>query len=77
MAFNQELDKEIFLKEVEFDGTRIKVGVFSYNEGEKKLQITRENINASGDVRFAKLGRMTKEEVEKVIPLMQEALKHM
>jgi len=77
MPFNQELDKELFAETVEFESTRIKVGVYSYNEGEKKLQISRENMTASGEPRFAKLGRMTKEEAEAVMPLIEKALKEM
>ena len=77
MAFDPSLDKEIFAETVEFENTRIKVGVYSYNEGEKKLQISRENLTAGGEPRFAKLGRMTKEETESVLPLIQKALEHM
>jgi len=41
----------------------------SYNEGQKKLQISRENLNPeSGDWRWSKLGRMTKSEAEVVLP---------
>ena len=53
------------------------MGVFSYNEGQAKLQISRERVNAEGNTSFAKLGRMTKEEAEKVIPIMQKALEFM
>jgi len=54
----------------EFAETRITVGVFSYNEGQKKLQISRENMNANEEWRFAKLGRMTKDEVQEVVPII-------
>ncbi|MGM5483355.1 MAG: hypothetical protein ACQER9_00385 [Nanobdellota archaeon] len=77
MAFDPKLDKEIFSKYVDFDNTRIIVAVKCYNEGTKKLQITRENMTQEGETRFAKLGRMVKEEAEAVIPLMQEAIQHM
>jgi len=77
MPFDKELDKEIYSETAEFEKTKIKVGVFSYNDGTPKIQITRENMNAAGEPRFAKLGRMTKEEAEKVIPLMQKALENM
>jgi len=77
MAFDQSLDKEIFAETAEFERTKIKVGVYSYNEGEKKLQLTRENVNAAGESNFAKVGRMTKQEVETVLPLIQKALEHM
>ena len=77
MAFDKNLDKEIFSEMITFETTRITVGVLSYNDGEKKMQISRENMNQDGQWSFAKLGRMFKDEVEKVIPVMQKALKHM
>ncbi len=73
MPFDKNLDKSLFSESVEFESTKITVGVFSYNEGTPKLQISRENRNANGDVSFAKLGRMLKEEVEAVLPLMEKA----
>ena len=75
--FDKSLDKEIFSETMTFETSRITVGVFSYNYGEKKLQISRENMNQNGEWSFAKLGRMFKDEVEKVIPVMEKALKHM
>jgi len=77
MPYDASLDKKMFYETKEFDGTRIAVGVFSYNNGEKKLQLSRENIGQEGEWRFAKLGRMTKEETEAVLPLIQAALKLM
>ncbi|MFH0874919.1 MAG: hypothetical protein V1859_03205 [archaeon] len=76
MAFDKNLDKELFSETVEFERTKITVSVFSYNEGIPKLQLSRENMSGE-EYTFAKLGRMTKEEAEKVIPLMQKALKEM
>jgi len=72
-GFDKSLDKELYSEPLEFDKSRITVAVFAYNNGTPKLQISRENKNASGEYSFAKLGRMTKEEVEKVIPLMEKA----
>ncbi len=75
MPYDANLDKKVFYETKEFEGTRVAVGVFSYNNGEKKLQLSRENIGQEGEWRFAKLGRMTKEEVEAILPLIQEAMK--
>ena len=75
--FDKSLDKELFLETINFETSKITVGVFSYNDGEKKLQVSRENMSQNGEWQFAKLGRMFKDEVEKVIPAMQKALKHM
>ena len=77
MAFDKNLDKELFHEEVEFELTKITVGVFAYNNGTPKLQISRENRSSEGEFTFNKLGRMTKEEAEKVIPLMKKALEKM
>jgi|TARA_Y100000310_G_scaffold342765_1_gene447337 hypothetical protein len=77
MAFDKNLDKELFSETKEFETTRIKVGVYSYNDGEKKLQISRENMSQEMVWSFSKLGRMFKDEVEAVIPIMQKAIEHM
>ncbi len=78
MAFDKSLDKEKFGETIEFETTRVRVSVYSYNDGTPKLQLSRENRNLdSGDWTFSKLGRLTKEEVEKIYPLIEKALKHM
>lgn len=77
MAFDKNLDKEIFAETASFETTKIKVGVYSYNDGEKKLQISRENMNQNGEWSFAKAGRMFKDEVEAILPLIKKALGHM
>jgi hypothetical protein len=74
MAFDKNLDKELFSETKEFEMTRITVGVFSYNGGTPKLQISRENRSQDGEWSFAKAGRMQKDEVEAVLPIMQKAL---
>ena len=77
MVFDKNLDKELFSETKEFETSKIKVGVYSYNDGEKKLQISRETRNQDGEWKFAKVGRMFKDEVEAVIPIMQKALEYM
>jgi hypothetical protein len=78
MPYDKSLDKEIFSDEIEFEMTKIKVSVFSYNDGTPKLQLGRENRNQNtGEWGFSKLGRMTKEEAQKVLPLIQKALENM
>ncbi|MGM5488361.1 MAG: hypothetical protein ACQESG_05415 [Nanobdellota archaeon] len=78
MAFDKSLDKELFGEEVEFEVTKLRVSVFSYNDGPAKMQISRQLRNMeTGDYKFAKLGRVTKDEVEAILPLMQKALTHM
>lgn len=77
MAFDKNLDKELFSKAVEQETTRITVSVMSYNNGAAKLQLSRENREANGEFRWTKLGRMSKEETQAILPIIQEALKHM
>ena len=77
MPYDQSLDVSTWKEVKEFEETRITVGVFSYNEGPKKLQISRENMNANEEWRFAKLGRMTKDEVIEVAPLIAKAAEQM
>ena len=74
MPYDSSLDKQLFTKSFESDETKITVSVFSYNNGPKKLQISREVADAEGSMRFAKLGRMTKEEFEGILPFLQQAL---
>ncbi len=77
MPYDKSLDVEQFKEVKEFEGSRVTVGVFSYNGGEKKLQLGRENQDASGEWRFSKLGRMTKDEVQAVVPVMMKAVESM
>ncbi|MFP4112253.1 MAG: hypothetical protein ACLFPQ_03505 [Candidatus Woesearchaeota archaeon] len=78
MPFDKSLDKVLFSEDVEFEMTKITVSVHSYNDGTPKLQISRVNRNQNtGDWTFSKLGRMTKEEAEKVLPILQKAIESM
>lgn len=78
MPYDAALDKEVFKVTKEFGESRITVGVFSYNNGEKKLQISRENAGADDNQwRFAKLGRMNKKEAQEVAPLIMKAIENM
>lgn len=72
-GFDKSLDKELFAESVDFEKTRVTVAVFSYNEGTPKLQVTRQNKNAEGEYSFTKLGRLTKEEVVAILPMMEKA----
>ncbi len=77
MPYDANLDESLFKKSYETEVERLTVSVYSYNKGHKKLQITRENKDREGEMRFTKLGRMSKEEATAVLPLIQEALKIM
>ena len=77
MPYESSLDEQLFSRSWDGEGTKITVSVYSYNQGAKKLQISRENQSAEGEFRFTKLGRLTKEEAEGILPLIQEALAQM
>jgi len=74
MPYDSSLDKQLFSKECENENGKIVVSVYSYNNGAKKLQITREIKNRDGKLNFAKLGRLSKDEIESILPLIQEAI---
>ncbi len=77
MAYDASLDQEVFAKAWENDAVRLVVGVYSYNGGPRKVQIRREPKEEAGRPSFAKLGRLTKEELQGILPLLQEALGHL
>lgn len=76
-GFDPSLDKQLFSESVDFEKTKITVGIYAYNNSVPKLQISRENKNVEGEASFAKLGRMTKDEIEKVLPIIEKAIKKM
>ena len=77
MPYDSSLDEQVFSKARENDSGKIVVSVYSYNNGPKKLQIIREIKNREGVTNFAKLGRLSKEELEGILPIIQEALTNM
>lgn len=77
MPYDSNLDEKLFSKEWENDTGKVVVSVFAYNKGQKKVQIVREIKDKEGNYNFAKLGRLSKEEAEGILPLIQEALKVM
>lgn len=76
MPYDSSLDENIFSKSWEYEKGRLNVGVWSYNKGEKKIQITRENKDKEEVFRFTKLGRLTKEEAQALLPMIQAALEN-
>lgn len=77
MGYDKTLDVEKYSEKIEFEKTAIIVGVYSYDGNEPKVGINRENTKEDGSKAFSKLGRLTKEETEKVIPAIQKALEQM
>jgi len=74
MPYDSSLDDQIFAKEREVENGKIVVSDYSYNNGPKKIQIIREIKDREGKFNFAKLGRMSKDELQGILPLIQEAL---
>ena len=73
MPYDASLDVANFKEVIDFENTRVTVGVFSYNGAPKKLQITRENL-IDGAWSFTKLGRLSKDEAKAVVPIMMKAI---
>jgi len=77
MPYDANLDQNLFSKSWEKEDGKLTVSIYSYNNGPKKLQITRTNKTSEGETRFVKLGRLSKEETQAILPLINEALKQM
>ena len=77
MPYDSSLDEQLFSKVWENENGKVVVSVYSYNNGPKKLQISREIKDRNGNFTFAKLGRLAREELEGILPLIQEATKVM
>ena len=77
MPYDSTLDQQLFTKEWGAENNRISVSVYSYKNGPRKLQISREVKDREGNFIFARLGRLAKEELEGILPLISEAMKIM
>lgn len=75
MAYDPNLDKQLFKVEKEFDTTKLIVSIMSYNDGQPKLQISRNNYNEDHWT-FSKLGRLNKEEATALNEMIEKALQH-
>jgi hypothetical protein len=74
MAYESSLDQQLFSKFLDTEDGKIVVSVYSYNNGPNKLQITREIKRREGELVFAKLGRLSKNEIQGILPLIEEAM---
>jgi hypothetical protein len=77
MPYDSSLDQQIFTKSCETDNGRLSVSIYSYNNGPKKIQISRESKDQQDNLKFAKLGRVSKSEMEQLLPIINEALSKM
>jgi len=69
MPYDANLDKTLWEEKVEVGEYIFEVKVMQYNEGTKKINIQRFR----GEM-FNKLGRITAEEAEAIVPLVQKAI---
>jgi len=76
MPYDASLDASTFKEVLDFENTRLTVGVFSYNGAPKKLQISRENL-IDGAWSYTKLGRLSKDEAIAVAPILKKAIETM
>jgi len=51
MPYDASLDECLFTRSHETENERLTVSVYSYNKGQKKLLITRENKDNAGELR--------------------------
>ena len=76
MPYEQAKDVSSFKEVVDFGTTRITVSVFSYDGAPKKLQVSREN-QVDDQWSYTKLGRLSKDETQSVVPLIAKAVQVM
>ncbi|MDP8296626.1 MAG: hypothetical protein RAP41_00365 [Candidatus Orphnella occulta] len=77
MPYDNSLDEQLFAKSQDTDSGRLTVSIYSYNSGQKKIQISRETKDKQDNLKFAKLGRVSKDEMESLMPILTEALSNM
>ena len=80
MAYEKEKDVELasWLMNEEGSNDNLRASVHQYDGGVKKLQIgPRMFTRRDGELRYGKLGRMTREEVEWVQSILPQALSQM
>jgi len=75
--YREDLDRKIFSKTWVGKNWQIEVTVYSYQGGRPKLQLTRQKATRSQHRPYAKLGRLSRDELDGIMPFLQEALHHM
>jgi len=77
MPYDASLDNALTTKTHENENGCLSVNVYSYNNGPRKLQISRQTKDREGNLKFAKLGRLSKDEIEAILPLINEVLEQL
>ena len=76
--FDKTKDKQLAKETIVTEKGQIEVSIMQYNEGIKKLQLSRMVKNTeTEDLLYAKLGRLTKEEAQKLLDVLPEMIKEM
>ena len=84
MGYERDLDKTIWSKDVDISnpfnkGTKFKfvVSVMSYKGGQPKIDLKRLTYGAYQKGEYGKVGRITKDEMEDLLPVIKEAMSFM
>ena len=75
MAYENDKDKEIYSETLQQEKSKLVVSVYSYNNAKPKLQINRNLLDQKSNTYiFAKLGRLSKEELTQLLPAINKAM---
>jgi len=78
MAFDNSKDHVLWEESVEGDkNTEIVVAIRQYEGSAPKVQFSRRYFTKGGEGRFKKLGRLSKEELERLIEFLPSALEQL
>lgn len=78
MAYDPDKDECVgTVGDVEVGDMTLRVSLWSYGGGPTKVGVTRVFSKKNGNEGVRPIGRMTKEELEAVAPLLQDALDQM
>lgn len=78
MTYNRDKDECVAeIGEVDTNNGVIRVALWSYAGGDTKLGLARTFTKGDGTEGIRAIGRMTKEELEGVLPLLEKALAEM
>ena len=76
MGYNRDLDKELWFDEIKDGDNVLRISIFSYNDGEKKLQIgPRTHEKKDGETSFRKAGRLSVYETGCLFDMMGKIIK--
>jgi len=75
MPYENDKDKEIFNETLQQEKSKLVVSVYAYNNGKPKLQISRNLLDQKSNTYiFAKLGRLSKDELSQMLPVINKAM---